>query len=816
MLSKLHKYKSHLKISFLYLGSSLIVSLIGILINPLLAKNLSPEDYAIIGYFTSFQLLLTPLVSFNLTTYYLRNYSRIPEERRQIVSDTILIGQIFIGFSSLVLFTTALYFYCFWTKVNYPFFPYAIYTFAQIYVSIFTTFYLIKLRINREANKFAWVTVINSLVTTALTLLLVVYYKEGADGKLLSAFIAALIAAIYSIGKAIGKWQFDVKILKEALKFGLPLTISALFWYFLTGVDRAMLIKLDDTYTYGIYIVAIQITAYMTIFYTTVNNTFEPDIYQAIAENNKIRLMKLMGVIIGFITIVNLVFIFFAPTAIGLLTANRYIASAPFSQILAVQNITMACYYMVVKLFIGYGYVKAELAVRIIGAAFSVFMFKMLIDDFGFYGAAWGQVFSFLGLSVLGLVTLYFLNKKTYISLSMASKNTIMNSVLMLVMSLIFITPLGYVHYTALVLLLPFLVISGNKKWLYDKETLLLIFFSLSYTLVLILNRGLESGIGTLLKYLFVPILCYQAGKYFVEYSKNDKSFIDNLSFLLFSFSLIVFLSMAKDISEVGYISTTRNIAVIGGGDDINNATRINAILSVWLVMFGFVFYQTQYAIENKRKLLFLLISIIAIAFTLRLGSRTGLVVIGVSSFAVITYNFRRYSYIRKLWLIILVTVVVIGIGNFIANNEEVLIAYADRADSEEFGASTGGGRTQLWEYFGSKILDYPMGDMPTNETKSPYAHNYFIDVARVSGIIPLICIILFTISVLRNFKKLLFNANISIFIRNLILVLNVSFYMVFMVEPIIEGCFSLFMLYTFTCGINSRLINISLAKNDR
>ena len=809
MLSKLYKYKSHLKDSFLYLGSSLIVSLIGILINPLLAKNLSPEDYAIIGYFTSFQLLLIPLVNFNLTTYYLRNYSRIPEERRQIASDTILIGQIFIGFFSLVVFTMALYFYIYWTKVNFPFFPYAIYTFAQTYISIFTTFYLIKLRINRKANKFAVVTIINSLITTALTLLLVVYYKQGADGKLLSALLAAIIAAIYSISKSLGKWQFDFKTIKEALKFGLPLTISALFWYFLTGVDRALLVKLNDTYTYGIYSVAIQITAYMAIFYTAVNNTFEPDIYQAIAENNKGRLMKLMGGIIGVVTIVNLIFIMFAPIAIGLLTANRYIASASYAQILAIQNITMACYYMVVKLFIGFGYVKAELAVRIIGAVFSVFMFKMLIDNFGFYGAAWGQVFSFLALSIIGLGTLYFLNKNINISLAMATKNTIMMRGLMLVMSLIFITPWGYVHYTALALLLPFLAITGNKGRFYDKETLLLMLFSLSYALVLVLNRGLEPGIGTLLKYLFVPILCYQAGKYFVEHSKNNKSFIDNLLILLFAFSFIVFLSMAKDINEVGYISTTRNVAIIGEGDDVKNATGINAILSVWIVMVGFVFYRTQYAIENKRKILVILISIIAIAFTLRLVSRTGLVLVGASSLSVIIYNFRRYSNKSKLKLIVLVAVVVIGIVYFIANNEELLIAYNDRADSEEFGASTGGGRTQAWGYYGSMILDYPMGDMP-NQHEFNYAHNYFLDVAKVSGIAPLILIVFFTISVLRNLKQLLFNENISIFIRNLILVLNIAFYMVFMVEPIIEGCFSLFMLYTFTCGINNRFNKFS------
>lgn len=412
MITKISKYKAYIRISFLYVGASLIASIIGILINPILAKNLSANDYAIIGFFSSFQMLLTPLIGFNLTTYYLRNFSRIPEENRKLVSDTIIIGQAIIGLLSFVLFTAALYYYCFLTDIKYPFFPYAIYCFAQTYVSIFISFYLIKLRLNKEAKKFALLIVVNSLVTTFLTLFLVVTYQQGAEGKFLSALIAAIIMAVYSVSKSIGKYQFDFQILKNALKFGLPLTISGIFWYFLTGFDKLLLTKLNDNHTYGVYIVAVQISAYMAIFYTTINSVIEPDIYQAIAENKKSRLLKLMGIVILGVIVANFIFIIFAPTAIGLLTANRYLESTSFSRILAIQNITMAGYYMVVQLFIGYGYVKAELAVRVVGAIFSVLLFKIFINYYGFYGAAWGQVFSFLMLSIIGIIVLFFLKKK--------------------------------------------------------------------------------------------------------------------------------------------------------------------------------------------------------------------------------------------------------------------------------------------------------------------------------------------------------------------------------------------------------------------
>lgn len=42
---------------------------------------------------------------------------------------------------------------------------------------------------------------------------------------------------------------------------------------------------------------------------------------------------------------------------------------------------------MVVKLFIGYGFVKEELYVRIVGAVVSIILFYLLINNFGFIGA---------------------------------------------------------------------------------------------------------------------------------------------------------------------------------------------------------------------------------------------------------------------------------------------------------------------------------------------------------------------------------------------------------------------------------------------
>jgi hypothetical protein len=392
----------------------------------------------------------------------------------------------------------------------------------------------------------------------------------------------------------------------------------------------------------------------------------------------------------------------------------------------------------------------------------------------------------------------------------MGSKNRINFTSLTIVISLIFLTPVGYAHYTALVLLLPFLVITGNMVSFYDTEVDILMFFSFTYAFIFVLNNGIEFvGVGSFLKLLCVPTLFYQAGKAFVKYAKNSKKFTTNLFTLLFMFSLIFFLSIGKDINEIGYESTVRNLRIIGGSDEIFSATLLNVMISVWVVMIGFVFYPAQCTEEKKIKLIVLLISIVAIAFTIRLGSRTGLTLAGASCLSVIIFNFRRYGYHIKIGLIILITIVAINFGTLLANSEDesIFIAYKDRMDNEEFGISTVGSRTEAWKRSFSMLSERPMGEIQKNPTTVHHGHNYFLDIARVSGVIPMMFIIWFTILALRHLKKLLLSEKIPLFIRNSILVLNVAFYMVFMVEPIIEGAFSLFLLYLFTCGISRRLI---------
>lgn len=99
------RFRAYIQKASWYMGASLFVAFIGIVLNPLYASNLSHADYAIIGYYSSFNLFLYPILHFCLFSYYSRQYYFTPEEKRERLGDTVLLASMLLGLGSLILFT---------------------------------------------------------------------------------------------------------------------------------------------------------------------------------------------------------------------------------------------------------------------------------------------------------------------------------------------------------------------------------------------------------------------------------------------------------------------------------------------------------------------------------------------------------------------------------------------------------------------------------------------------------------------------------------------------------------------------------------
>lgn len=396
-----------------YFIASLVGAGIQLVLSPFKALYLEHEDFAIIGYFGSFNSLLMPLITFSLVAYYSRNFFLLNDQDRERLKNTLLIGLLYFSAAISLLSIVGLYGFFIANKVSLPFAPYAMLSVSSIFFNAFYTFTLVDLKMRRDAKKYFKISLAHALLAAMLSICLVIVLKLGAFGSMLGAALAAFVFALYAFRTLLTRWEFDKNYFISALKFSWPLTIAAMLNYFFSGVDRAMLEGLDDIKNLGLYNIAAQIAGQLALFSTALGNTFQPDIYESIAQRNRKKTATIIGGIMGLNLIPIILFIVFAPFIVKVLTFDRYTDAADYARVLSLKNITNILYFSMSTVIIGYGYTKITLYNKIIGTIISVVMFRYLINSFGFYGAAWGQVFSFLIMSFIAAAFLMYKLKRT-------------------------------------------------------------------------------------------------------------------------------------------------------------------------------------------------------------------------------------------------------------------------------------------------------------------------------------------------------------------------------------------------------------------
>jgi O-antigen/teichoic acid export membrane protein len=414
-LSILKSNLSRIRNVSLYFSASLIQGLVSLAINPLIAMNMSHYDYALTGFFTSFNSLILPLLSLMFGQYFNKHYFKLnSEEERNDLAAKLVSTRLIFNLFEIVFILMVFYLYAKIQNIGFPVYPYAIITFSTIIFNNIYDFYLLKLKMGKKASSFFKISIINSVLLSGLLLLLVVGFKLGGLGKLLAPLVTSVILCIYLLPKITKKIILDKNIFIDALKFCWPLILAAASGYFLRGFDRALLVNLNDNVQLGLYNVAISISAYLAIFQTSINNTFQPDIFEAVAKNKKKKLLTIIGGINLLNLIPIIIFIAFAPFITKILTAGRFTDAYTYARILALNNVSMTlAYTSMSSIFIAKGYTFLSMTSEVIGAILSIVMFKIMIDKYNFYGAAWGQVISYFLIFIIGILS-YFLYKKFF------------------------------------------------------------------------------------------------------------------------------------------------------------------------------------------------------------------------------------------------------------------------------------------------------------------------------------------------------------------------------------------------------------------
>lgn len=406
------KYKFYIQNLVTYFGASIVPMLLGLVSNPWIAKNMSPEDYATSGYYVSFSSLISPVIIFYMIHYYIKEYFRRSEEERRRLYAVIAKATIwFSGTVSIVCFVLLyIYLTCFAIDLSFPIMPYLALMIFALPLTGLLNLQLAQYRIEKKAKAYFGLSSANGLLNILCTLLFVVWLKWGAFGKLLGPLVCNVSVFCTMLYFFRDSWHVRTCFsdVRKVLIFCFPLALSAMLGYFTSGFTTTYLESLGETTEYGYYIVGASIAAYLTTFSTAVGNTFQPDLYETVTKGQYRRYAGICALEICCFILIATAFIVFAPYIISLLTAGRYIASTPYARIIALSTVTSGIYYLINDFSIATNRPQLYLYTSIIGSIFIVTCLPMLVARWSFYGGAWMTMLSYVFLGGVNIAMLLF------------------------------------------------------------------------------------------------------------------------------------------------------------------------------------------------------------------------------------------------------------------------------------------------------------------------------------------------------------------------------------------------------------------------
>lgn len=371
---------------------------------------------------------------------------------------------------------------------------------------------------------------------------------------------------------------------------------------------------------------------------------------------------------------------------------------------------------------------------------------------------------------------------------------------LLLIIFLVLINPFFYGYRIALLLVVFVYVKAFTYKKVADKNVFYLFCFTLSYELLRAARIDNEDvTVLSVITNIISPVLLYIVGKYITRSYRSADVLNVFLFFLAFSYSVIPLVSILLHIGKNGFIEGTRSIPLIWDSAFEISATGLGSYLVLNMAAIGLANVIRKNGVEKKLILLYIGLFVLTLIAVLRLGSRTMLVISVVSFIGAFITNIRKNSVLKNIIILTLIGAIVFyGLLQF-DENAEFLTFYADRLNDSDSGFDSAGGRTERWTAALQSICTDPWG---WEFERFGYAHNLWLDVARVGGVIPLIFLLLFTFTIVRSWLSALRDLRPYQFARSALFLFFAGIMLLFFVEPVMDGMYLLFLLFCMLCGL--------------
>ena len=372
----------------------------------------------------------------------------------------------------------------------------------------------------------------------------------------------------------------------------------------------------------------------------------------------------------------------------------------------------------------------------------------------------------------------------------------------MIIACLLFMVHIGvidFVHGTLVFSLFTLVLYQLYKRGRVDANALahseiwMLFMFGLMYAML-----G-ETNLMYLEYYLVAPVLTFLAGWVYSECSDDPWKALRTVIFaLLFTCGVRAVLNVSINIgnSRLEMRDFFQGLRIATGSGALNT------------MIFSLAMYSIFFAKGRERIGLWVLLGISAV-YSLMLGTRTQIVIlvlVFVCMYSLYVFEKKRVLGLVKVIGVVAAVAVVafivysgdlFGIGTAINESNLMLRFVINDYTGVAEGSTSLLQRLQMPARAMKEIAKHPFG----GNIDSAYYHNMILDIARISGIVPMFFMIAYLLRMAGNLLKI-YRHKVNRKMCFMILSVYMGFWLNFMVEPVMEGLLNHFLMMCLLDGM--------------
>lgn len=269
-------------------------------------------------------------------------------------------------------------------------------------------FWLARQRYEYKYKLAAIVTIIPAIVSSAISILVVVYLNRNGSSHVAEGRLYANYAIIYSVCAVIwmsiikkGKTFYNKEFWKLSLSLSLPLVGYQIASQILNVSDRMMISKMIGNSEVGIYSTLYTVSSLSTMVWGAINSSFVPFLFQNIDDKGREKdianvALKMLGAYAGVAILVT----YLAPEIVFILATPEYYEAKMIMPPIAAGIFFIALTQMYSNIVVNYRKTKYVMYPSILAAMTNIVLNFIFIKMFGYMAAAYTTLISYMLLAI--------------------------------------------------------------------------------------------------------------------------------------------------------------------------------------------------------------------------------------------------------------------------------------------------------------------------------------------------------------------------------------------------------------------------------